>query len=272
LACRAIAVDGDVRIEAPPGIDAGTTPVLLQGLVPTEGWMALGPSARLVAKDPRTARETTFRGPAHARACVAYNEESWLTTGGFDSSVGAGETPGAEEWVVTPFAIVRYSAAQLSVDVRKTDAKVVITTGVGFLWTPDDVTPSIEKVPLTKTDDGWLRAIGSEVLPSSIATTLPGVRRAVARCRELGKEAHDLSGLLLAGGADASTVNTQVATRRLAKAACAVAEVRIASLPPTTPPDASAEVTSGLAEGNAAWTTLATGSGPPSGSSALPPP
>ena len=54
--------------------------------------------------------------------------------------MGAGESPGAEEWVVTPFGVVRYGAAKLSVDVGAKDADVAVATGIAFLWTPADVT------------------------------------------------------------------------------------------------------------------------------------
>ena len=104
IPCRAIAVDGPVRVE---GADAGA--LALQSEIPDQTWLSLGPDARLVAKDPRTTRETAFVGPARVRSCVAHREESWLAAGRFESAIGAGETPGAEEWVVTPLGVVRYT-------------------------------------------------------------------------------------------------------------------------------------------------------------------
>ena len=92
--CRAIAVDGPVRVlksveraaergddggleRAADGGDAGTA-LALEGQIPSEAWLSLSPDARLVAKDPRTTRETTFLGPARVRACVDHREESWV--------------------------------------------------------------------------------------------------------------------------------------------------------------------------------------------------
>ena len=127
----------------------GVTPLLLQGLAPTDAWLELAKGSRVVAKDPRTARETTFRGPARVRACVGYSEESWVASGHFESAVGAGETPGAEEWVATPFGVVRYTAARLSVDVGAHDADVVVESGQAFAWgTPGDAGAA---------DEGWTR-------------------------------------------------------------------------------------------------------------------
>ena len=272
LACRAIAAEGDVHIEAAlASADAGAAPVtavLLEGLVPTEGWLAVATGGRLVAKDPRTTRETTFRGPARVRACVGNNEESWLAAGAFESSPGAGETPGAEEWVVTPLGVVRYSAAKLSVEVSKGGVKLVVNGGEAFLWRADDA-KARGADSRAETDDGWLRADGGAVdLTGTGSSTLAGARGAVARCEVLGKAAHDLSAVLLAGGADAATVTTQVSTRRQAKAACAVAALRLAALPAGGTPagDAApplAPLERDLAEGNAGWSTLPPA--PPSG-------
>lgn len=107
IPCRAIAVDGSVRSD--DDVDAGASPnaLALRGEIPSEGWLSLGADSRLVAKDPRTTRETVFVGPARVRPCVAHREEAWVASGRFESAVGAGETPGAEEWLVTPLAVAR---------------------------------------------------------------------------------------------------------------------------------------------------------------------
>jgi hypothetical protein len=255
LACRAIGVDGDVHVET--GADAGVTPLLLQGLVPTEAWFDLAAGARLVAKDAKTTRETTFRGPGRARACVAYSEESWITAGVFESSVGAGETPGAEEWVVTPLGVVRYGAAKLQVEVHPKDAKVTALGGVAYAWLPDDTHAKMgDGGAPPHTDDGWLR-VEDGVLGVAAATPVPapldGARAAVTRCEAMAKAAHDLTSTVMAGGADAGVVNQQVTARRLARAACATATLRVNGLPAS---DATGALTKSLADANAAWSSL----------------
>jgi hypothetical protein len=264
LACRAIAVDGDVHVDT--GADAGTTPLLLQGLVPTEAWVALAKGARFVAKDPRTTRETTFLGPGRARACVDYGEESWVESGTFESSVGAGETPGAEEWVVTPLGVARYAAAKLSVEVRPADVTVAVASGVAFVWTPDDVSPSaqlgkgsVPPAPLPL-EEGWRRvdanAKATLAPPSGRAASSPldGARNATAQCTTLSSSTRELA-IVLLGGADAGTIGQQVTTRRLARAACAVAAVRIHALPPS---GAAASLTASLGAAREQWNTLPT--------------
>ncbi len=285
LACRAIAVDGDVHLEPPvisgAAVDAGFTAVLLEGLVPTEGWVALARAARLVAKDPRTGRETTLRGPARARACVGFAEETWVASGTFESAVGAGETPGAEEWVVTPLGVLRYSAARLSVDVRDLasrggEARVSVPGGGALLWPADDARLLVAKGPdagasNTKTDDGWIRAEGALTLSGS-AAGVDGARAAVGRCSALAQQAHDLSAILLAGGADAGTIITQVSTRRLARAACAVAGLRLHALPASSPESVTSELARTFAAASAAWSTLPAAPAPAGPTPSPPPP
>jgi len=89
--------------------------------------------------------------------------------------------------------------------------------------------------------------------------TLDAAKAAVATCASLGKAAHDMSAILLAGGADAGTIISQVSTRRMARAACAVAGLRMGALSPSptlAPLDAQ------LAEGAAGWNSLPDTSGP----------
>ncbi len=174
LPCRAIAADGDVEAETYP--DAGGARVTNMSEIPDNVWLSLAQGARLVAKDPRTTRETTFLGPSRARACVERGEESWLVSGSFESVVGAGESPGAEEWVVTPQAVVRYAAARLHIDAEPQTTRVRLANGVAFIWPPQGVGAS----------EGWERMTAAE---SAIAGA-PGADPAAAaaavdRCSSL---------------------------------------------------------------------------------------
>jgi hypothetical protein len=254
IPCRAIAVDGHVHAEASdfgPMSDAGATPgpvaLAPQGEIPDGAWISVMADSRLVAKDPRTTRETTFIGPARVRACVDHREESWLASGRFESSMGAGETPGAEEWVVTGLGVVRYMAAKASVDVQAADGAVQVANGVAFLWLPDDVgivTPAAAKAGDAAAapgldDDGWLR-MGEGTAKLTRRAPLDAfvrARRAVEQCVSLTRRAQDLAAALFAGtgSMDAGTAKDQVRTRRLGRAACDVADLRVDILPPSAP-------------------------------------
>jgi hypothetical protein len=256
LPCRAIAVDGHVLAEraagapaSPPARAPADAPLALRGEIPSDVWLSLGPDARLVAKDPRTTRETAFVGPARVRPCVAHREESWIAAGRFESAIGAGETPGAEEWAVTPLGVARYMAAQLQLEVRDKDATVTLGAGVAFLWLTDDVReapaphgaagaggPGVATTSLD--DDGWRRMTAGSLLlartpQAGARSPSEAARAAVDQCAALTKQASDLAGDLLSGlmAHDAGLAKDQLRTRRIARAACAIAALRVDVLP-----------------------------------------
>jgi hypothetical protein len=284
LPCRAVAVDGLVRAEdlAQPGAahgragaDAGGGMALaLQQDIP-ESWLTLAPSSRLVAKDPRTTRETTFLGGGRVRPCVDRREESWVAAGTFESVVGAGESPGSEEWLVTPLAVLRYASAKLRVAVGPKGTSITPSAGVTFAWLADDARarPGSDadagtgaprgvdagsagaKVPAA---DGWERVADVPwVLEPTASMPAPQAARAsVDRCAALADRSHELAQLLMApsvGLPDASAAADQVIARRQARAACAVAALRVDALAEAPAKDALAAK---LAESVAAWTAL----------------
>lgn len=256
LACRIVTLDGEAHIET-PGSDAGGAPLLLQGLAPTEAWFSLSKGARVVARDPKTTRETTFRGPARVRACVGYTEESWVASGSFASSVGAGEAPGNEEWVVTPWGIVRYTAAALSIEVKPHEADVTLNDGVAFAWQPSaggaDAGAATGDAG-SAMEEGWLRLPAGKTRLGTPHDETPSAT--LDRCTALASSAHDLAAHVMApGGASASTITQQVTTRRLARAACAVAALRVNTLPPAD----AAPLLGPLAAANSAWSGLPSG-------------
>ena len=247
LACRVVTLEGDAHVET-SGPDAATAPLLLQGLAPPDAWVDLAAGSRVVARDPRTTRETTFRGPARVRACAGYAEESWVASGTFQSSVGAGESPGAEEWVVTPSGVVRYTASEVSVEVTRHGAEATLTSGVAFAWGIDTGAAS------GAMEEGWRR------LPSGrtrLAAHEDSVSAAVGRCASLAASARSLAADVIAPGgpADAGTITRQVTTRRIARAACAVATLRVSALPPAD----AAPLLRPVADANSAWSGLPIG-------------
>jgi hypothetical protein len=232
LPCRAIAVDGEVRIDT----EDGGVALARQDEVEPGHWVWLSPDARLVAKDPRTTRETTFRGLGHVRPCVGLAEESWVTSGTFESSVGAGEIPGAEEWVVTPLGVVRFGAAKLSVDapVGSDTVRVGVAEGTAFVWPAQDASAAGPDGGVTPSpvDEGWARISGASATLTRTARRPPpeAARTAVDACRTAGRSAHDLATVMVSVNAGAKTAAAQVTARRLARAACAVAALRVDAL------------------------------------------
>jgi len=246
--------------------------VAIQAELAPDAWLSLDRGARLVAKDTRTTRETTFLGPARVRACADRREESWLAAGSFESAVGAGETPGAEEWIVTPLALVRYAAAKLRVDVRPKDTTVTLGSGVAFVWLAEGARVASRTgspVAGNSGDDDWKRLNdGTMTVAATVASPASDVtaaRAAVDGCYRLAERTRDLTTALLSSkpgtgtgngtdaGADSSTLARQVETRRFARAACAVAALRVGAL--ASSEDRSA-LSARLGEAVAAWSAL----------------
>jgi hypothetical protein len=266
LRCRTIAVDGDVRrdegVADAPGSPASGTITPLQTL-PDSDWLLLRPTARVVVKDPRTSRETTFFGPAHVRACVDRREESWVAAGRFQSSEGAGETPGAEEWVVTPNGVVRYVAAKLNVDVSAKGTTAALAQGTGFVWTAYDARLESDAArdagPTDTSEEPWTRLSAGlfRMVPTSVGSPLAATRSAVDQCAARATRAGSLARALLDRRPDAATpgegVAEQVRARRLARAACAVAWLRLATLPGSVN---RSPLNEALAAADAAWSEV----------------
>jgi hypothetical protein len=281
--CRAIAVDGDTHLEGPGTRPDAAAPMAVQDRIPGDVWIDLGAKGRLVVRDPRTARETTAAGPGRVRMCVDSQEESWLAgdTVSFESSPGSGEAPGSEEWVVTELGVIRYSAARLGVQARPGAIALAVTDGVAFVWPAQDATfalppPARDRdalaAPPASDADGWERVVGPA---RATLSPRPRVRRdaparavagAVAQCTQLATRTRELAAALLAppegrsagdtARPDASLVADpveQVRTRRLARAACAVASLRSATVVTT---DDAAGFERALKQADSAWREL----------------
>jgi hypothetical protein len=274
-----VTVDGDVHFTSAGAADGGMpVPVMTQGLIPVDRWLSLEAGARLVAKDPRTTRETVFHGPGRARACIDDSEESWIAAGTFEASVGAGETPGAEEWVATPLLLLRYEAAKASVTVPQAPTAqegVKVAAGTAYVWVAEDAraTPVMGMVAgdggrgaggaPSASDEGWTRigegqslsvaAMASPAAGHAGVTSLAFAERAVTKCGALAEASRELASLVLHGAADAAAIASQVTTRRLAHAACSVASVRAGALPET---EETATLLASLRTATAAYANL----------------
>jgi hypothetical protein len=264
LPCRVVTLDGDVRPVHGNLFDGGTVdaPLMLQSTVPDDVWLLAGDRARLVVKDPRTTRETTFLGHARFRACVGRHEESWVGSGRFASTVGAGESPGAEEWVITPFAVIRYAAAKLQLEVSIKATSLSVESGPAFVWAADDA--RVERRDRAKdagaedvSDRPWLRV--SEGTMQAMSVSAAADRSAVDACAERARGAEALTREVMSGAGDAGPggarerVVEQVRARRLARATCALAGLRVEL---ARDPDARRDLEDALRDANARWAAV----------------
>ncbi|HEX4514501.1 MAG TPA: hypothetical protein VGH87_10725 [Polyangiaceae bacterium] len=200
--CRAISATGHLTHEDDAGLAAND----LVG----ESWVELAPGSKLAVKNGTTTREMLFDGPGAIRACVNGEEEMWVNGGVFTSVIGAGETPGAEVWVVTPHGVVRYgSGARVTMNVMVMRVDVKVEGGSAWMW-------PIDTNAWTEIGAGKTATLSTRKAPSQI----------VADCEQAAKAAHDLGVAIVTNDASLAEAAPQhVVLRQKAHAICAIAEL-----------------------------------------------
>jgi hypothetical protein len=211
LPCRVMALAGSPTIAFDGGASA-----LAQSSV-AAGWVTLTASDSMTVTLPRTARELTFLGPGLAHPCVG-TDEAWLLRGRFQGARGSGESPGADQWVVTPFAVLRYGSAILEVAVDEGAVHASLKGGSATI--------------LPEGASSWelLDTKGPRVVPGAPLGPA-GATASAARCAKATGAATALEDALLRPGATTAPTFSDLAMRAndahvLARAACAVAKLR----------------------------------------------
>jgi hypothetical protein len=218
-----IAAVGDVR----QGPDGGV-PLSSSQEVP-DGLFAVGAGAKCVVKNPATGREASFEGPGEGRACVggAGDGEAWILRGSYAAAPGAGEKPGAEDWVVTPFGVVRYASAHVKIVVGKEGAELRVATGSARVF--GKVLPGDAGTPPPADDDGWTALAG----PVNVTLKPTGDAKSVVdACVTASKEAAELAAAVVKPDAALGTIaGAHVRARQRARARCALARVAAEAQP-----------------------------------------
>jgi hypothetical protein len=223
LACRVMAVAGGPTI----AFDAGAKPLAQSDFA--NGWVTLGDKDTLTVTLPRTGRELTFVGASLLEPCVG-TDEAWLQRGKFLGSRGSGEAPGAEQWVVTPFGVVRYGAAILEVTVDGAGVRASLKGGSAAI--------------LPEGASAWeALEIGAPRVVKGAPLGKAGGAVAAERCAKASGASKALEDALVVPDAAASPTFGDMAMKAndahvLARAACAVAKLRAdpsASLPAASP-------------------------------------
>jgi hypothetical protein len=216
--CRVIAATGGIN-RGETG-DAG----VVNGDVAGDSFLTLAGGGHLALKNGTTTREMIFDGPGDIRACVNGDEEMWLTSGVYTSVVGAGESPGAEVWIVTPQGVIRYgSGARLHVNVGVARADIVLQNGGAFAYAVDGISTTRDAgEALHPSAEGWY------ALPTGTVSLASkrGASQILGDCEQAAKAAHDLA--VQIGTRDASLAEAaprHVVLRQKAHALCAVAEL-----------------------------------------------
>ncbi len=198
-------------------IDGGASAPLAMNDV-ARGWITLAAGDDVTLTLPRTGRELEFLGPALVDPCVG-TDEAWLIRGKFQGSRGSGESPGAEQWIVTPFAVIRYGVAIL--DARVDDKSVQASLKVGTAT----ILPEGATVWELLDSSAPARVVKGTLLGKA------GTAAAAERCAKASTVSKSLEDALVLPDAAASPTFGDLAMRAndahvLARAACAIANLR----------------------------------------------
>jgi len=233
----------------PTGPDAGANFLVRDMQIPEGDWLDLPAGAKVTAKSPRTLRETTYEGPGFARPCVDHDEEAWMIGGSFSAVSPGNESPGAEEWLITPFGVVRYTSATLFVRLDKKSIDVKVTGGNASI-----LVPSFSRlkdsgdagVALDAGTSDWIRedqGFSGTLAPLLADDKLPAA--AIAACATAAANAKAIAIQLDAPDAAVGILGAaHTDARRLARGLCSVARVLVAKLPDDKPSAQGAATTS----------------------------
>jgi hypothetical protein len=235
-----------VPFVGPP--DAGGVPLVSGSAVPDEAWIDVPKAGRLTTRDAVSTRESSYEGPGRFRVCIDHKEEAWVEEGTFESVAGAGERPGAEQWIATPLGAARYDAARWKITVTDRAVEIRVQAGTGYFWPAEGVATQYfaEAGAIPEgNDQGWVRLNGGTgarlTVPKPVLTP-DGAGAALDRCVAAAKEAMAITASLGAPDANlAEGASRDVVARRAAHAACAVAHLRVETMPPSPARDSALE-------------------------------
>lgn len=227
--CRVLQVTGRARA------GDGAELVALGGL-DGKSWLELEANTKLSVRHGATAREFALVGPGRFLACRSGLEQVLIAEGGFESSPGAGVRPGAEMWVATPFAALRYADGSAAIRADRGATHVRVSSGRITVESTGENSRSLT-----------LSAPSEKHWPSAVA---PAAR--LKTCETAAGAAKTSADAVL------SAANTelgklaaaQLASRRRARAECLIAEAAIERV---RDPGEKARLRDQLERANRAW-------------------
>jgi hypothetical protein len=217
------------------------------------GWLDIAAQASFTVRTLETGRELRFEGPGRVRACA--DDVALVATGSAIGLPGSGEAPGAEQWVATPCGVARWASGVHRFTGARDACKLQSSLGSLWLYVAPDVIAAEVAVdggaPIEAgagADAGasgkpspWRRLDGRRAFalqPRSGALGAAGVKAAIGACEHAADAVQKVAAAMMPGaraadgGPPSPTVGDlaeeSVVARGVARAACAVAAVRLA--------------------------------------------
>ncbi len=202
-------------------------------------WLDLSGTSSVTVRTFETGRELRYEGPGRVRACSG--DVALVAEGSAVGLPGSGEAPGVEQWVATACGVARWAAGVHRFSAKRDECKLQSSMGSMSLYVSPDVTASeiVDGGAPPRADAGtsaapWRRIDtrqsfllkGRGPLDTAAAT-----KAALTTCERAAANVQRLEAGMTApeAGTNAGDLAAEsVAARGLARAACAVAAVRVA--------------------------------------------
>lgn len=182
-----------------------------------ERWIELESKSKLDVKHSAGGREYSILGPALVLPCRDGREQIVLARGELITSVGAGARPGAMVLIATPFGVVRYGEATLTVKAETRHARVRVESGAAWLSAASGSTRSGQERLIGPEAKSRLQLSGTKLDPGKL----------VGVCEEEASTAKNQAEELIAKSKApglGERAKAHVQQRSTAREACLVAE------------------------------------------------
>jgi len=206
-------------------------------------WIDLKAGSSMSVKISDTGRELRFEGPGRVRPCA--DDGAFVLEGSAVGLPGAGEGPGAEQWVATSCGVAVWNGGVHRFSAGADDCRLQSSTESCHVYLAPDMVADDVAVDGGAPDAGAPIATAKfslvtgrrtlRVHPKAPATREAAVKTALAECTKAATDAETVGARLRGGEAGAPKNDgigelavQSIGIRRVARAACAVAAVRIA--------------------------------------------
>ncbi|MBX3186262.1 MAG: hypothetical protein KF819_04570 [Labilithrix sp.] len=203
-------------------------------------WLDVPAKGSFTVKILESGRELRFEGPGRVRPCA--DDVTLVADGAAIGLPGAGEAPGSEQWIATACGVVRWASGVHRMTGAGDGCKLQSSLGTAHLFVADDVV--VEDAPLdggaapsaeagASPAGAWRRIDAKRALRLRSKRPLDDVaaaKTALGACERAAQAVQALSAQMSAGDASApigDLASGSVAARGVARAACALAAVRV---------------------------------------------
>lgn len=224
-------------------------------------WLDVAAKASFSVRTVETGRELRFEGPGRVRPCG--DEVALVAEGSAVGLPGTGEAPGAEQWVATACGVARWASGVHRLAAARDGCRVQSSMGALHVFVAEDVTleevavdggvaveggaaaeggtpggtpgGAVPRADAGSAKDPWRRIDGRRAFKLQARgafDSAASVKASLGACERAAATVQRLATVMNSGDAGGGSVGDMAAesvvARGVARAACAVAAVRVA--------------------------------------------